>query len=135
MGSANALVTAVSAAAYFPRGSFSDRHSSITASRVSGLNGLRRQRVAPRLSAIRRKSGLAAAGSEKAVLCLPLGPHAARRAAAEVVAAEQVPLVADLLCRLAACISEQSISVDLLAQVSAADLIITQAAGVLRRSR
>lgn len=74
-------------------------------------------------------------GADKAVLCLPLGPHAARRAAGEVVAAEQVPLVADLLCRLAACISEQSISVDLLAQVSAADVIITQAAGVLRRSR
>jgi hypothetical protein len=63
-GSDSAFATAARVATYFRRGPASDRHSSITLSNVIGLKGLRRQRVAPSLSAILRKSGLVP--SEKA---------------------------------------------------------------------
>src|SRR6266851_1859175 len=57
-GSDTALATAARVATYLRCGSAADRHSSITPSNVVGLNGLRRHRVAPSLSAILRKSGL-----------------------------------------------------------------------------
>jgi len=57
---------AASAAAYFRPCSASDRHSSITPSSVAGRNGLRRHRVAPRLSAILKQAGSSASGPEKA---------------------------------------------------------------------
>jgi len=57
----SAFTTAPRVATYLRRGSGSERHSSITASKIAGLNGLRRQRAAPSLVAILRKSGSVAA--------------------------------------------------------------------------
>jgi hypothetical protein len=52
----NTSATAESVAACLRCGSASDRHLSIKPSNVDGLNGLRRHRVAPRLSAILRQA-------------------------------------------------------------------------------
>jgi hypothetical protein len=65
-GSDDAPATAVKVATYLRCGSASDRHSSITLSNVVGLKGLRRQRVAPNLAAILRKSEVEASMPEKA---------------------------------------------------------------------
>src|SRR5260370_8053352 len=66
LSSDSGFAAAAKATTYLRCGSASDRHSSITLSNVLGLKGLRRQRVAPSLSAIFKKSGLDASRLEKA---------------------------------------------------------------------